>query len=133
MTNAGRPSRNLGKVTRGKSVLAEPTPIMRHVALLIETSGSYGRGLLRGVAKYNRDHGGWSTYFHPHGLGDPPPGWLTGWKGDGILARIETLQIAQVLERSGAAVVNLRGKVPDLSFPYVGPNHELIADMAAEH
>ena len=29
---------------------------LRHVALLIETSGSYGRGLLRGIAKYNRDH-----------------------------------------------------------------------------
>jgi LacI family transcriptional regulator len=75
--------------------------------LLIETSGSYGRGLLRGVAKYNREHGGWSTYFHPHGLGDPPPAWLTNWKGDGILARIETPQIAAVLARSGAAVVNL--------------------------
>jgi LacI family transcriptional regulator len=106
---------------------------MRHVALLIETSGSYGRGLLRGVAKYNRDHGGWSTYFHPHGLGDPPPAWLTSWKGDGILARVETRQIADVLSHSGVPVVNLRGTVPDLGFPYVGPDHALIAKLAAEH
>ncbi|HSV14432.1 MAG TPA: hypothetical protein VLI90_09240, partial [Tepidisphaeraceae bacterium] len=42
-------------------------PTMRHVALLIESSGSYGRGLLRGIAKYNREHGRWSTYFRPHG------------------------------------------------------------------
>jgi len=106
---------------------------MRHVALLIETSGSYGRGLLRGVAKYNRDHGGWSTYFHPHGLGDPPPAWLTSWKGDGILARVETRQIAEVLSHSDVPVVNLRGTVPDLGFPYVGPDHALIAKLAAEH
>src|SRR3984957_1387430 len=133
MTNAGRPSRNLGKVTRGKSVLAEPTPIMRHVALLIETSGSYGRGLLRGVAKYNRDHGGWSTYFHPHGLGDPPPAWLTAWKGDGILARVDTAEVAALLVQSGVPVVNLRGSIEKLPFPYVGPDHDQIARLAAEH
>src|SRR4051812_22909851 len=56
---------------------------MRHVALLIETSGSYGRGLLRGIAKYNRAYGGWSTYFRPHGLADSPPKWLRKWEGDG--------------------------------------------------
>jgi len=106
---------------------------MRHVALLIETSGSYGRGLLRGVAKYNRDHGGWSTYFHPHGLGDAPPAWLTNWKGEGILARIETQAIADALAQTGAAIVNLRGTVSDLSFPYVGPDHALIGKMAADH
>jgi LacI family transcriptional regulator len=108
-------------------------PPMRHVALLIETSGSYGRGLLRGVAKYNREHGGWSTYFHPHGLGDPPPAWLTSWKGDGILARIDTPEIARLLIQSGVPVVNLRGTVAELPFPYVGPDHDQIARLAAEH
>jgi LacI family transcriptional regulator len=107
--------------------------VVRHVALLIETSGSYGRGLLRGVAKYNREHAGWSTYFHPHGLGDPPPGWLTSWKGDGILARIDTQAIADLMSRSAVPVVNLRGTVPNLPFPYVGPDHAQIAKVAAEH
>src|ERR1700722_3257936 len=89
-------------------------PGMLHVALLIETSGSYGRGLLRGVSKYNREHGGWSTYFHPHGLGDPPPPWMTNWKGDGILARIDTPEIAELLLKSGVPVVNLRGTIGEL-------------------
>jgi LacI family transcriptional regulator len=106
---------------------------MRHVALLIETSGSYGRGLLRGVAKYNRAHGGWSTYFHPHGLGDPPPAWLTNWHGDGILVRIDTPEIADVVLHSGVPVVNLRGTISGLPFPYVGPDHDQIATIAAEH
>jgi LacI family transcriptional regulator len=108
-------------------------PPMRHVALLIETSGSYGRGLLRGVSKYNRERGGWSTYFHPHGLGDPPPPWMTRWRGDGILARIDTPEIAQLLLKSGVPVVNLRGTVGELPFPYVGPDHDQIAKMGAEH
>lgn len=118
----------------GDPVRAERVrPPMRHVALLIETSGSYGRGLLRGVSKYNRERGGWSTYFHPHGLGDPPPPWLRNWRGDGILARIDTPEIAQLLLKSGVPVVNLRGTVAELPFPYVGPDHDQIAKLAAEH
>src|SRR4051812_32486861 len=63
---------------------------VRRVALLIETSGSYGRGLLQGIARYNRERGGWSTYFRPQGLVDPLPDWIRHWGGDGILIRAET-------------------------------------------
>src|SRR5579875_3229363 len=105
---------------------------MRHVALLIDTAGSYGRGLLRGVAKYNRMTGGWSTYLHPFGLGDPPPQWLATWKGDGILARLDTRVILPQLLRARVPVVNLR--LPSAAaFPYVGPDNINIGRMAAEH
>jgi hypothetical protein len=59
---------------------------MRHVAILVETSRAYGRGLLRGIARYHREHAQWSTYFQPQGLGDPPPPWLASWRGDGTRA-----------------------------------------------
>ena len=62
----------------------------RHVALLIETSREYGRGLLRGIIKYQNDHGFWSVYFKPHGLGIPPPSWLRTWRGDGIFGASTT-------------------------------------------
>jgi LacI family transcriptional regulator len=106
---------------------------MRHVALLIETSGSYGRGLLRGVARYNRERGRWSTYFQPHGLGAPPPQWLNTWEGDGILARIEHKRLVQVLRQTDVPVVNLRRTLPGLPFPYVGIDNALVAKIAVEH
>jgi LacI family transcriptional regulator len=106
---------------------------MRHVALLIETSGSYGRGLLRGVARYNRERGRWSTYFQPHGLGSPPPPWLSSWHGDGILARIDSKKLAKVLRASDVPVVNLRWTTPELPFPYVGLDNTKIAQLAAAH
>ncbi len=62
---------------------------MRKVALLIETSNAYARGLLRGVIAYVREHPNWSIYLAEHGRGDKPPGWLADWDGDGILARVE--------------------------------------------
>src|SRR5687768_8460819 len=106
---------------------------MRHVALLIETSGSYGRGLLRGVARYNRERGRWSTYFQPTGLGAPPPEWLETWEGDGILARIDNKRMAEVLQETDVPVVNLRWTHPALPFPYVGLDNAKIAELAAAH
>jgi LacI family transcriptional regulator len=58
---------------------------------------------------------------------------MTNWKGDGILARIDTPEIAELLLKSGVPVVNLRGTIGELPFPYVGPDHDQIAKLAAEH
>ena len=63
------------------------------IALLIESSRGYGRGLLRGVADYVREHGPWSVYLQRHSLYDFPPRWLASWHGDGILARVENPQL----------------------------------------
>ena len=66
----------------------------RKVALLVETSNAYGRGLVHGVVNYVREHRPWSFQMMEQGRGDDPPAWLAGWDGDGIIARIETPRIA---------------------------------------
>lgn len=106
---------------------------MRHVALLIETSRAYGRGLIRGVARYNREHAEWSTYFQPHGLDDPPPAWLKDWQGDGILARIDNRRMAEAVLAAGVPVINLRGTLPELNIPFIGADNESVARLGAEH
>jgi len=106
---------------------------MRHVALLIETSGSYGRGLLQGIARYNREHEGWSTYFRPHGLGSPPPEWISKWKGDGILARIDSRKTADLVTGLGVPVVNLRGSYVPISLPLVVVDNVQVAKIALQH
>src|SRR4051812_25610421 len=107
---------------------------MKHVALLIESSGSYGRGLLQGIARYNREHAGWSTYYQPHGLADNPlPEWLHGWKGDGMLVRIDSQKTAELVKKSGVPVVNLRGKVQGLPFPFLAVDNLQVAKIAAQH
>ena len=106
---------------------------MRHVAILIETSRAYGRGLLRGIARYNRERGHWSTYFQPQGLGDPAPPWLSNWRGDGILARIDNRQVARAVLKARVPAVNLRGTLPDLPLPFIGANNRAVARLAADH
>ncbi len=106
---------------------------IKRVALIIETSREYGRGLLRGISRFNREHEPWSVYFQPRGTDDPAPSWLTDWKGDGILARIETERMAEVILQTGAPTVDLRFLVPDLPLPSVGVDVETLASLAMEH
>ncbi len=106
---------------------------MRRVALLIETSREFGRGLLRGIARYNQERGQWLTYCRPHGLGDMSYSWLRGWQGDGILARITDRRMAASIARLKVPTVNLRGRLAGLPFPYVGVDNEAIARIATEH
>ncbi|MBN2272500.1 MAG: DNA-binding transcriptional regulator [Sedimentisphaerales bacterium] len=106
---------------------------MRHVAILVETARAYGRGVIRGIARYNRQRGNWSTYFHPQGLGEPPPSWLKKWKGDGIIARIDNIKTANVIAEVGVPVVNLRSTLPHLPFPFIGADNKAVARLAAHH
>ncbi len=105
----------------------------RRVALLIEASRAYARGLIRGVAQYNLEHEGWSLYYAPRGLEDPPPAWVAGWEGDGVLARINDRRTAQAVTSLGVPVVDLRRAFDDLDHPTVGPDDEAVARLAFAH
>jgi LacI family transcriptional regulator len=106
---------------------------MRSVAVLIETSRAYGRGLIRGVAQYNREHGQWAIYFEPHGLDEPPPTWLKNWKGDGILARVPNRAVANAVLKTGLPVVDLRGALTGLPMASIGVNNRMVAQLAFDH
>src|SRR5262249_57630003 len=88
----------------------------------------------RGVIRYLHEHGTWSLYFQPHGLEAPPPPWLKNWRGDGILARINTHHMADVVCRTGLPAVDLRFRVPDLGLPGVGiDNGSVVRLRSDEH
>src|SRR5262245_6029910 len=108
-------------------------PKPQHVALLIETSRGYGRGLLEGVIRYQREHGPWSIYFQPHGLEAPAPRWLKGWHGDGILARIDNRQMARAVRQTRLPAVDLRFSVRRLRLPAVGIENHAIVRLAFTH
>jgi len=108
-------------------------PTMRRVALLIEASRAYARGLVRGIAQYNRDHQHWALYYTPRGLDDPPPAWLRSWEGEGILARINDRRLAQAVRRKGIPVVELRRAWRQRDVPSIGPDDAAVARLGAEH
>lgn len=103
------------------------------VALIIETSNAYARGLLHGIIAYIREHGPWSIYLSEQGRGQEPPSWLANWSGDGVIARIETPDIAEAVRRLALPAIDLSAArlVPEL--PWVETDDALIASQAAEH
>jgi LacI family transcriptional regulator len=105
----------------------------RRVALFVEASRIYVRGLVRGVARYNREHKQWSVYFTPQAPNDPPPAWLQDWTGDGVLARIHNRPLADALLKTGLPVIDLRRSVPDLGIPTIGPDDEAVARLVVNH
>lgn len=105
----------------------------RQVALLIETSNAYARGLLQGVVHYIREHEPWSFYLMEQGRGDDPPAWLERWDGDGIIARIETPRIAAAVVRAGVPTVDVSAARLVPALPWVETDDEQIARLAAGH
>ena len=63
--------------------------LRKHVALVIESSRSYGRSLLRGIAHYSRTHGQWSLLHEEMTIDADVPRWLSEAKIDGVIARLD--------------------------------------------
>jgi len=101
----------------------------RSVALLIETSNAYARGLLAGIMAYVRQHQPWSIYLPELGRGDVPP----KWRGDGIIARIETKAIARTVARTKLPVVDVSAGRHVRSVPWVETDDAAISKLAVEH
>jgi len=108
------------------------SPKSARIALLIESSRGYGRNLLLGVAAFARTHGPWSIYRHERALGDAVPDWLQRWDGDGIIARIESEQLAEYLIKKGCPTVDLRARYTLPGIPSIVPNDLFVVRMAYE-
>jgi len=106
---------------------------MRRVALLIETSRTYGRDLLAGIRRYVDENGEWSMYLELRGLDSRPPAWLHRWKGDGILSRTGSKELSKALQRTNAPVVELRTSRFHHSFPFVGVDNRALGRTVADH
>jgi LacI family transcriptional regulator len=103
------------------------------IALLIETSNAYARGLARGVVAYIREHRPWSLYLSEHNRGDKPPTWLNHWDGHGIIARIENQAIANVLRHVPVPIVDVSAARLIPSLPWFETDDGAIAHLAADH
>jgi LacI family transcriptional regulator len=104
-----------------------------HVALIVETSKAFGRGLLRGISRYTRAHGPWSIYVDERGPADPPPGWLRNWEGDGLIVRLQTRQMLNFVRRMRLPAVDTLRQFDDHGLPAIYTDDEAISSAAAAH
>ncbi|HXX92387.1 MAG TPA: DNA-binding transcriptional regulator [Planctomycetota bacterium] len=101
-----------------------------HVALIVESSIAYGRGVLRGIARYLRERGPWSIFLEQRELGAALPDWIGRWKGDGIITRSDDPRIA----RTGLPAVGLFDRVEtQAGLPMILNDNRAVGRVAAQH
>lgn len=103
------------------------------VAILVQNSTEWGQGVIRGIAEYMTQHGPWLIFIEPRGLYEQ----LTlpeGWRGDGIIARVNHEGLLKQLEEIEIPVVNVswsNAAPPDM--PRVTSDEMACGDLAAKH
>lgn len=109
------------------------------VALLIETAREYGRGVLRGIMRYARQHGPWAFYVTPGDFEQVVPK-IKQWGGSGIIARIETPAVGEALLSTGLPIValdlnqaQLTSDGPFRRVSELSSDSARAAELAAEH
>ena len=103
------------------------------VAVLVETSSAHGRGLIRGVAEYAQQHTDWSLHLEEAGPLQAVPGWLKAWVGQGVIARIETPEIARALQAKRVPVVNVSGRTSPPGVPHVDMDNRATCELAVDY
>jgi LacI family transcriptional regulator len=103
------------------------------VAVCIDKSRRYGRGVLAGIADYVEARGRWSLQLNPRASGVYSDDWLRDWDGDGVLAFVEDPRLAKALLRAKIPAVELFGHRLDLGLPHVGNDEEAFGRLAAAH
>jgi LacI family transcriptional regulator len=100
---------------------------------VVETSNAYARGLLTGIRNFVASGRPWSLYLVEHSRYETDFSWLQGWRGDGVLARIENGETARFIRSLGLPTVDLSAHrfLPEL--PCVETDDAVIADLAVEH
>jgi LacI family transcriptional regulator len=104
-----------------------------HIALLVDTATDWGRRIIRGIARYAQERGGWHLWLEQrcqHAPGRLP----AGWRGDGIIARVADRSLARHLAASRSIVVNVSAaRIPGVDFPTVTADLAIAARLAVEH
>jgi LacI family transcriptional regulator len=89
--------------------------------------------VLRGINTYRLQHEQWEIFVEARGLEERlrvPP----GWRGDGIIARVSTLEMGRELKAMRIPVVNVSGiEISELTFPRVTTDLTASARLAAAH
>jgi len=119
-------------VRRGHNTLRAP-----EVALLLETSAEYGRGLLRGILRYARLHGPWSLHVAPGHLDQVLPK-AKSWGGTGIIARVRSPEMERVIRATrlpfvASSLSESQQPVAGRKFGEIRTDAQAIARMGATH
>jgi LacI family transcriptional regulator len=104
-----------------------------HVAVCVDNSRAFGRGILMGLADYLETVGRWSLYVDFQASSLLSPSWLRRWRGDGVLEHTRSLELHRRLKRSGIRMVTTYGLIDTPGVPQVRNDNLAIGRLAGGH
>ena len=105
----------------------------KRVALLVESSRAYGRGLLVGIAKFAQMTDSWITTHNPERLLDEGlPQWFDATKFDGVIIRTDRKDILDHVVSFDIPTVDLRAAHDSRAY-VVETDDQQVAELAANH
>jgi LacI family transcriptional regulator, galactose operon repressor len=105
----------------------------KNIAVIVETSNSYARGILRGIHEYVRTRRGWTLYLTEHGRHEIDESFAGNWTFDGVIARIETDRMAGIIKGMGVPTVDVSAARLIEGIPWVETDDEAITRLALDH
>ena len=110
------------------------------VAVLIETTSMFSRGIIRGILRYWREHPNWRIHLMPGGQDELRLPDMRAWGGSGIIARVVNREAAEqiVATRLPCVFLNLSDEflkpIYRLSrHPEIRVNAVRAVELAMEH
>ncbi len=104
------------------------TSSSKRVAVMIETQRSFGRDLIRSIARFAKAGNHWRLVLHKPQPGIPE--WLRNWDGDGVIIPVYDHELAQFLAEAPFPSFNLCGSVSHSGIPEIGPDFQALAAAA---
>jgi LacI family transcriptional regulator len=101
------------------------------IALLLETSREFGRGVIRGVNNYAKAHGPWNFYINPGDI-DPVLPSSKLWHFDAIIGRISTQRTLTEALKHKVPIVFL-GYGPYRGPIYVRSDSAVVCELAFKY
>jgi LacI family transcriptional regulator len=105
----------------------------KNVALVVETSNGYARGILRGIRDFLIREPGWSIFLAEQSRHETFHSFPEDWGGDGVIARIETEARANLVRRLNIPTVDVSAARLIPGIPWVETDDESIANLAVDH
>ncbi|QEG33932.1 XylR family transcriptional regulator [Bythopirellula goksoeyrii] len=103
------------------------------VALDVETSRTYGRGILRGISKYLLSSRPWSIYIEQHELTGDVNRLLSRWDGDGIITRQLSPEAKSIIESRDISAIDLSNFLPPMGIHRICSADRAIGRLGAQH
>jgi LacI family transcriptional regulator len=103
------------------------------VVLLIESSRSYGRQLLKGIAAYARAHARWTFFHEERALGMPVNPRVKKWSPNGVIGRLMGEQVVRFARQLNVPTVDLFHEDELPGIPGVAIDQESLIRLAIDH